>query len=184
MSFLNAKFLFEQEIPESLGFNSALFIDVPSWKNNLKNDKVDNETVSTESTPDRKGQLESNQSFINNLLSQDLIKKLEAISPFCSDAFNYKSENLSKINLFPKQKNFAVNNSEDYLEDDLEIEEAETKASKLSKGSKDSKEQSPLFFKNQIQRKCNCINLLNKNFEKSLSINNEVLENLNLVTGN
>ncbi len=128
------QFLAEEDINKlDMGFNSALFIDIPTWEKTIKKDLLEKETVSTESTPDQNRLMELNKSFVKNLLSKDLIKKLEEESPF-------KISNSHFDRLLDK-KLFKGNNpllDEDL--DDMECEDSETKASKLSKYSKDSKE--------------------------------------------
>lgn len=183
MSF-NQKLGEEDDLAEELGFSSALFIDIPKWNNMVNSDKIANGAISSGSTPDQIKLLDSNKSFINNLLSQDLIKKLEAESPFRVTYIEDDFDKCSKKNIFQKENQFFTN--EDYLEDELEIEDSETKASKLSKSSKESKEEEISFsIDKNIKRKYNSINygkkanegkfssIFTKNFEKSFNIHTD-----------
>jgi hypothetical protein len=73
----------EEDINQlDMGFNSALFINVPTWEKTLKKDFYNKDIISAESTPDQNRLMELNKSFVNKLLSKDLIKKLEEASPF------------------------------------------------------------------------------------------------------
>lgn len=126
------KIFAEEDINQlDMGFNSALFINVPKWEKQIKKDLQEKEMISAESTPDQTRLMELNKSFVNNLLSKDLIKKLEEASPFkitnCEfdEFFNKKLTNGNKLCFDDVEKDF----------DDLECEDSETKASKISKES-------------------------------------------------
>jgi len=140
MSFLD-KFADEGINTQETGFNTALFINVPNWKNLINKDNSEKDIVSAETTPDQNKLLtEFNKSFVNNLLSKDLIKKLEEESPFKNsncDIHEFVQNKFSSENKFSIENKFSF---EDENEEDLENGDSETKASKLSKYSKDSKE--------------------------------------------
>ncbi len=128
--------LVEEEMKDiNTGFNNALFIEVPKWKNSIKNNLSDKDILSVDTTPDHGRVFELNKSFIDNLLSKDLIKRLEEASPIKnsnSDLDQILCKNKSSLGT---RLSFDEENDED-----IEGEDSETKASKLSKYSKDSKE--------------------------------------------
>jgi len=119
----------EEEEMKTLGFKTALFIDVPNWKKDKNTNKLNNEVISAGNTPDQNKLNEFNKSLISNLISQDLLKKLEAESPskFDEDPFDY----FENQHLYSSKLSFDEENEED-------IEDSETKVSKRSKVSKDS----------------------------------------------
>lgn len=132
------QFFAEQDINKlDMGFNSALFINIPSWDKTLKKDLQNKEIISAESTPDQNRLMELNKSFVNNLLSKDLIKKLEEASPFKNSDCEF--DQFLENKKFLRENKLCFEEEENDL-DDLEYEDSETKASKISKYSKDSKE--------------------------------------------
>lgn len=135
MSF--QQFFAEDNINQlGMGFDSALFINVPKWEKTIKKDLLEKEIVSAESTPDQNRLMELNKSFVNNLLSKDLIKKLEEASPFRNSNCDFDGFLNKKFT----GRNKLSFDEDDNDMDDLECEDSETKASKISKCSKDSKE--------------------------------------------
>ena len=80
---LNSNLVDEEEM-RNLGFKTALFIDVPNWEKTPK--KLNNDPISAGNTPD---QNKSNMSLISNLISRDLMRKLEEESPAKGDITNF-----------------------------------------------------------------------------------------------
>jgi hypothetical protein len=97
----------EKEGIKDLIFNTALFIEVPSWTKDDDTEKSLNEISSSENTPDKNKTNGINISLADNLISKDLLKKLEAESPFNFDKHKINS------NFIRKKLDFSSNNEED-----------------------------------------------------------------------
>ena len=141
----------DEEEKINQGFKTALFIDVPNWEKTPK--KLNNDCPSAGETPD---QSKSNMSLISNLISRDLMKKLEEESPAKGDITNF--ENYFENQYFYSRKlSFDEEN-----EDDFDGEDSETKVSKKSKDSDSSSEKTKDRKSNSFQ------NLPNFNSKKIL----------------
>ena len=128
----------DQEETGNLGFKTALFIDVPNWTKEKNTNKLNNDIISAGNTPD---QNKSNMSLISNLISRDLMKKLEEESPSKENITNFD-------NYFENQYFYSRKLSFDEEdEEDFDGEDSETKVSKKSKDSDSSSEKTK-------ERKC------------------------------
>ena len=125
---LNLNLVDEEEM-RNLGFKTALFIDVPKWTKEKNTNKLNNEVISAGNTPD---QNKLNKSLISNLISQDLLRKLEEESPSRGDNIDFDNYFENK-HFFSRKLSFDEENEEDF-----DSEDSETKVSKLSKISKNS----------------------------------------------
>jgi hypothetical protein len=132
----------------NFGFKTALFIDVPNWEKDKINKKQNNEIISAGNTPDKNKLNEFNKSLISNLISRDLLKKLEEESPSKFDQEPFFD------NYFDNQHFYGSKLSLD--EEDLE--DSDTKISKQTKLSTNSNYNSSSEKMNE--RKSNSIHLL------------------------
>ena len=150
---LNSNLVEEEDI-RNLGFKTALFIDVPNWTKDKNTGKFINEVVSAGNTPDQTNLNEFNKSLVSNLISQDLMKKLEGESP---SKFDYTSIDDYLVNqyFFNRKLSFEEENEED----------TETKVSKQRTISKDSNSS----FEKKNERKCNSLHILQNPKEEGIN---------------
>lgn len=142
----------EEDGIKILGFKSALFINVPNWKKD-KNTKACVEIISADNTPDVNKVADFNKSMVSNLISRDLMNKLEEESPSKPDEDSFMDS------YFENQHFYSYGRKLSFDEEDLE--ETETKTSKQTKLSKDSNYNSSCEKMNAMkQRKSNSLNLL------------------------
>lgn len=167
----------DEDEMNNLGFKTALFIDVPNWSKEKNTNKSINDTISAGNTPDQNKLNESNKSLISNLISRDLLKKLEEESPSNFDKSNYENY-FENQHFYCRKLSFNEENEDDY--DDCE--DSDTKVSKISKKSKDSSfssEKINIRKPNSMhisQNSVNSRNNLGKKYPSSLDNHQKILK--------
>lgn len=136
----------------NLGFSTALYIDVPNWDKELNISMQSSDVNSNGNTPDKMQLLDTNKSLITNLISHDLMKKLECESPF---------RNKEVITGSEQQKNPSVIKKLNF--EDCEFDEEKNEAS-VSKCSENFKE---IFgFEKKEGNNSKCVDDLSNNEKK------------------
>lgn len=161
----------EEEVKGNLGFETALFIDVPYKKKEISTNKLNSEVISLNNTPD---QNKYNKSLISNLISVDLLKRLEEESPYKIN--NQHDDFVENQKYFCKKLSFDRDTEDDYENDN---NDSDTKVSK-SKMSKDSDSLSDKIN----ERKSNSLHLFSNSNDKKIEFNKvypSSMENKNLI---